>query len=347
MAGDLDNLDLRILSEIGLDGRQSASDLARKLGISRTYASKKIQRLLDRKITRIAAFTHPLALGYHTLAVTGVQVSPGELNTVADSLCALPDVNMLIIAAGWQGIVIWTMFANPADLSRFLARELGNISGIKSTETMMVIEWRVSLSYLSSSQWRNMLFSYPPSSYLAPWDNQPEPKSILAQQGDRDSNLSIDQLDLMILKEIEHDGRQPVSDLAKKLGISRANASTRLQRLLDKQITWIVAFTSPLDLGYQTNALIGVRVSPKELDTVMDKVVTLPNVFGVAKVVGRYDVLIGANFPGPTDLSRFLVRELGTISGLLSMEITIGLELRKTSFEYLASSYLQRIAQHQ
>jgi Lrp/AsnC family transcriptional regulator for asnA, asnC and gidA len=302
---------------------------------------------LDRKITRIAAFTHPLALGYRTLAVTGVQVSPGELNTVADSLCALPDVNMLIIAAGWQGLIIWTMFANPADLSRFLARELGNIPGIKSTETMMVIEWRVSLSYLSSSQWRNMLFSYPPSPYLAPWDNRQEQKSASDQQRDQDSSLSIDQLDLMILKEMEQDGRQPVSDLAKKLGISRANASVRLQRLLDKRITRIVAFANALDLGYHTNALIGVRVSPGEVDSVMDKLGTLPNVYGVAKVVGRYDLFIGANFPGPTDLSRFLVRELGTIPGLLSTEITIGLELRKTSFEYLASSYLQRIEQYQ
>ena len=347
MDGDLDSLDLRIIWEMGLDGRQSASDLARKLGISHTYASKRFQRLLDRKITRIAAFTHPLALGYRTMAVTGVQVSPGELNTVADSLCALPDVNMLIIAAGWRGIIIWTMFANPADLSRFLERELGNIPGIKSTETMMVIEWRVALSYLFSNQWRNMLFSYPPSSYLAPWDNRQEQKSTLAQQGDQDSNLSIDQLDLMILKEMEQDGRQPVLNLAKRLGISRANASARLQRLLDKQITRIVAFTSPLDLGYQTNALIGMTVSLKELDAVMDKAGTLPNVYGVAKVVGRYDMFIGANFLGPTDLSRFLVRELGTIPGLLSTEITIGLELRKMSFDYLASSYLQRIKQHQ
>jgi Lrp/AsnC family transcriptional regulator for asnA, asnC and gidA len=343
---DLDSLDLKILKEMGLDGRQPTSYLAKKLGISRTYASKRFQRLLDRKITRIAAFTHPLALGYRTMAVTGVQVSPGELNTVADSLCALPDVNMLIIAAGWQGIIIWTIFANPVDLSRFLTRELGNISGIKSTETMMVIEWRVSLSYLSSDQWRSMLFSYPPSSYSAPLDNRQERKSTLAQQTDQGPNLSIDELDLVILKEMEQDGRQPVSDLAEKLGISRANASARLQRLLDKQITRIVAFTSPLDLGYHTNALIGMRVSPKELDTVMDKVGTLPNVYGVAKVVGRYDIFIGANFPGPTDLSRFLVRELGTIPGLLSMEITIGLELRKTSFEYLASSYLQRIEQY-
>ena len=39
----LDTLDLSILSEMELDGRKSISDLARKLGISRTTLWRKIK----------------------------------------------------------------------------------------------------------------------------------------------------------------------------------------------------------------------------------------------------------------------------------------------------------------
>jgi hypothetical protein len=63
-------------------------------------------------------------------------------------------------------------------------------------------------------------------------------------------DVAVDDLDLQLLNELEADGRQPVSDLAKKLGTSRAYMSSRLQRILDQRIARIVAHTSPLALGY-------------------------------------------------------------------------------------------------
>lgn len=342
----LDSLDLMILREMELDGRQPISTLARKLGISRAYASKRLGRLLDQKSTRITAFTNLLALGYHAMAVTGIRVSPGQLHTVADRLRAIPNVFSVVIAAGWQDIIIWTMFADPTDLSGFLAKELGNISGITSTETMMVVEWRASLPSVFSNEGRKVLLSYPSSLHSGASDNQQE-KAALAGRRDQDLSLSIDQLDLMILSELERDGRQSLSTLARKLHISRGGASARVHRLLDKQITRIVAFTNPANLGYPVFAMIGMRISPQEINTVVDKVETLPNVYWVAKVAGRHDTIVGAVFADLIDLSRFLDKELGIIPGVLSMETMIGLELRKLSSAYLATSYLQSIEKYQ
>jgi Lrp/AsnC family transcriptional regulator for asnA, asnC and gidA len=338
---DLDSLDLKILEEIRSNGRLPASHFARELGISETYACKRLQRLLDRKITRITAFANPLALGYRVVALTGIQVSPAKLRSVSDRLRAIPNVKLVTIAAGWQDIIIWSMFANASNLSTFLARELGSIPGIQSAETMMVIEWRVCLSPPHSDNWRILSFSDALSSHLEPWRDRQEPKAPLAQQRDEDSGLSIDQLDLRILGEIEKDGRQPVSHLAKKLGISWANASARLQRLLDKQITRVVAFASPLHLGYRTFGMIGIKVSPGDIDTVMDQVQTLPNVWSVVRVTGRYDVIVETMFPGPIGLSDFLAEELGPIAGIQSMETMVALDYRKMSFGDLAYSHLQ------
>lgn len=343
----LDSLDLRILREMELDGRQPVSGLARRLGISRAYASKRLHSLLDQKTTRITAFTNLLALGYRTMAVTGIRVSPGQLHAVADRLRAIPNVFSVVIAAGWQDIIIWTVFANPADLSGFLAKELGSISGITSTETMMVIEWRASLPRVFSNERRKVFLSYPPSLHSMAWNNQQEEKAALARQRDQDLDLSVDQLDLMILSEMEQDGRQSLSALARKLHISRGNASARLHRLLDKHITRIIAFANPANLGYPVFAMIGMRVSPQEINPVVDKVETLSNVSWVAKVAGRHDVIVGAVFADLIDLSRFLGRELGAIPGVLSTETMIGLELRKMSLAYLASSYLQSIEKYQ
>jgi Lrp/AsnC family transcriptional regulator for asnA, asnC and gidA len=345
---DLDSLDARILREIEPDGRQPMSDLARKLGISQTYARQRFHSLLDRKIARIIAITSPVALGYRTQAVTGIQVaSLGDLHAVADKLRSLTNVKLLMISAGWHDIIIWTMFATATDLSTFLATELGNISGIKSTETMMVIESRGSWTYLPSSLRANVLFAPSPPAHLVAGDDREAKDAVLAQKGDQDSDIGIDQLDLMILREMEQDGRQPVSHLAKKLGICRPNARARLQRLLDKQITRIITFTNPAHLGYPVFAMIGIKVSPKEIDAVMDKMETLSNVYWVARVAGRYDLIATTLFPSLTELSVFLVRELGAIPGVLSAEAMIILEVRKWSFAYLASSYLRSVEKYQ
>lgn len=116
---------------------------------------------------------------------------------------------------------------------------------------------------------------------------------------------------------------------------------------MSKQITKIMAFTAPVHLGYDIFAMTGMRVPPKKINVTLDKAEAMPNVYWVARVAGRHDVIVGTVFPNLTDLSHFLRTELGTLSGVLSMDAMIGLEVKKMAFSYLASSYLQSIERYQ
>jgi Lrp/AsnC family transcriptional regulator, regulator for asnA, asnC and gidA len=325
---DLDDLDLSILREMEADGRQSISALAKKLVISRAYAGKRLQGLLDRGVTRIVTFTDPRVLGLRTMAIVGIQVSLADLHAVADRLRALPSVHMVMITAGPHNIVIEAMFTDPKELSGLLTRDLGSIPGIKSTETTTVLEWR------------KMSFSYLASSGLVAGDPRQPEISASERSVAPISDTSVDELDLMLLQELEADGRQPVSDLAKKLGTSRAYMSSRLQRILDHRIARVVAHTNPLALGYGIFAMIGIKVLPSDTNAIADKLRYLPNVNGVVIVAGRHDIIIWTMFPTPIDLSAFLEKELGGIPGIISAECTILLELRKMSFPFLVRSHL-------
>jgi Lrp/AsnC family transcriptional regulator for asnA, asnC and gidA len=324
-----DKLDLMILRELETDGRRSVSDLSKKLGISRAYAGKKLQRLLARQFTQIATFTNPIALGYQTSVIMGIQVSPKEVHATADKLRALAKVHLVTIVAGRYDIIIMILLQSPGDLPVFLQRELGLIPSITSVETNIVVETRkVSFTYLESS-------------HLGAGIGWREENTTSIHRVGQDLEAGIEELDLMILRELESDGRQSVSDMARKLGINRAHATVRLQRLLDQQVAKIVAFNNPLLLGYSTFAMIGIKVSPHELRVAADKLNALKDAYWVALVAGTYDIIIWTMFPTPMDLSRFLGRELGSISGITSVEIMIGLELRKTSLHLLVSSYLK------
>ena len=152
---ELDELDLAILKELETDGRQSVSTLAKKLGVSRNHMAKKLQRLLENKITNVVGFSDPVVLGFRTFAMIGLNVSPKQVNAAADKLTAFPCVHLVFTAAGRYDIVIYVLFKSSRELSRFLRTELTKVAGITSTDTMMILEmYKMSFQYLALDDFR-------------------------------------------------------------------------------------------------------------------------------------------------------------------------------------------------
>jgi DNA-binding Lrp family transcriptional regulator len=339
ITGAMDALDLSILRELEADARQPLSEVAKKLGISRHLAGRRLHSLQDRKLVTFLAFTNPRALGYRTLAITGVRVSPGSLHPVSDRLSALPNVLLVVTTSGRNDIVIWSMLADPTDLTTFLTRELGSIPGILSNETMIVLDWWVCRSFLSSPRWEMMSFS----PELRPADPPCKEHGLPQDPKQERPGFRVDRTDLAMLKEIEQAPKQSISTLARKAGISRPNATARLDRLLNEEITRVVAFVTPFRIGYATAAIIGMRALPNSTGPVLEMVRSLPSVHWVASVVGRYDLIALVTWPNAIALSRFLGTQLGVIPGITDIETIICMDTRKMSFAYVATSSLAMI----
>lgn len=332
-----DSLDRSILQELEVDGRLPISAIAKKLGVSRHLAGRRMRALLSRKAATPLAFTNPRALGYRTLAITGVQVLPGFLHSVSDRLSALPSVLLVITTTGRNDIMVWAMFEDETGLSIFLARDIGGIPGIISHDTMLVLDWWVSLSPLSTRRWRKMSF-FPNLKAAGP----PEAEGALGQDTpDEKIESKLDQVDLSLLRELEHDPTGSVSKIAKSLGISRPNAGARLDRLLKNDITRVVAFVTPFHIGYPSAAIIGIKARPNSVDSVMESVRNLPSVYWAASVAGRFDVIALTVWPDVITFSRFLGDQLGLIPGIASIETTMVMDARKMAFAGVASAALE------
>jgi len=335
----LDPIDLGIIKELEVNGRIPLSDLAKKLGISRHLAGRRLRSLLDRKLVTILAFTNPRALGYRTFALTGVRVSPGSLYPVADRLSALPNVLLVVTTTGHNDIIIWSMFADSTDLTAFLTRELGSIPGIISNETMIVLDWWLCRTFLSSPRWE--LMSSSPE--LRPADLRHDEHGVPVEPREEGPGFRVDRIDLTILSELEQAPNASISTLARKAGISRPNATSRLSRLINEEITRVVGFVTPFRMGYPTAAMIGMRASPNDTNAVLEKVRSLPGVYWAASLAGRYDLFALAVWQDPIVLSRFLGTQLGTIPGIRDIETTILMDTRKMDFAHIVSSHLEAI----
>jgi Lrp/AsnC family transcriptional regulator for asnA, asnC and gidA len=72
----------------------------------------------------------------------------------------------------------------------------------------------------------------------------------------------IDDLDRNIIKELQLDGRMPLREVARNLGIAEATVRLRLKRLQDEGILQIVAFADPTKLGPSHMALLFLTIDP-------------------------------------------------------------------------------------
>lgn len=133
----LDSVDLRLVKELETDGRQTVTDLAKKLRISQSTARRRLKALIDQRTIKIVALAYPPHLGYEAMATLGINVYPGQTDLVAERLCQYKNVHNVLTSAGRYDIIAWILFRNSPELSDFVGTELGNIQGLRSVETLI------------------------------------------------------------------------------------------------------------------------------------------------------------------------------------------------------------------
>jgi Lrp/AsnC family transcriptional regulator for asnA, asnC and gidA len=299
---DMKPLDLMLLREMALDATQTTTDLAKKLGRSRSTVQNRLQELLDRKVVRIVPVHNPVASGYKMGVLIGLKVLPNRVSAIAAELASVPEIHNVIICAGRYDIILGAVFADTDKLSDFLINRLSAVSGVTGIETMVTLKMvKASFTFMTTDELPSLDISIP----------------------------GIDALDLMIIRELQSDPQQPQADIAKKLGAGATTVRRRLKRLLDEHIIRIVAIADPHALGYNIRAMIGIKVCPGRIDAVADKLASYVNVHYALMTTGPYDLVAWAVFRDTDELSGFTRHELGGIEGLASYESMLTLKVAK------------------
>ncbi|MED5283452.1 MAG: AsnC family transcriptional regulator, partial [Chloroflexota bacterium] len=72
----MDQIDRKIVSMLGHDGRLSNAQMARELEVSEGTIRRRVKNLLDSKTISIVAASDPKKLGFFSEALIGVQCEP-------------------------------------------------------------------------------------------------------------------------------------------------------------------------------------------------------------------------------------------------------------------------------
>ena len=71
----------------------------------------------------------------------------------------------------------------------------------------------------------------------------------------------VDEVDKGIIEALQRNGREPFRRIAARLGVSEATIRARYARLRDDHILQVTGVTNPLGLGFEAQAMVGIRTS--------------------------------------------------------------------------------------
>lgn len=154
----------------------------------------------------------------------------------------------------------------------------------------------------------------------------------------------VDELDLRIIDALEIDGRRPVADIARELGVPKSTVQRRLDTLIRERVILVAAFADSGKLGLGIHANLNMRVDLANYQQVIDEVRRLPEVRWLAVTTGRDDLAAEGYFASPAHLHEFIRDKLAPIAGIVAVESSIILSVEKLTFHW--GELLREAARH-
>lgn len=144
---------------------------------------------------------------------------------------------------------------------------------------------------------------------------------------------SLDATSKAIIEQLQRDGRRSYAEIGKVVGLSEAAVRQRVQKLTEAGVMQIVAVTDPMSLGFNRQAMIGVRVSG-DTRVVADRLSELSEVSYVVLSAGTFDILAEIVCEDDDALIELLNQKIRHVDGVASTETFVYLQLKKQKYDW-------------
>jgi DNA-binding Lrp family transcriptional regulator len=250
----LDTVDAVLVRELQRDGRATFQALADRVGLSRTAVRARVQNLLEKKIVRVVGVVHSAVVGSAAIGHVAVSVN-GAARQIGERLAARSSVRFASLTVGSHALVTEVRARDDSALSAEID-VIRRIPGVRATEVFRAV-------------------SIVKDAY-----------SVVSELND----LTLDEIDWRLLRELQRDGRAPYTRLARTIGLSQAATRARVVRLLRSGVIRVTGIADPTAFGTAELAGFGL-VASGAVGPVAEKVAARDGVHYVVTGFGRYDIL--------------------------------------------------------
>jgi Lrp/AsnC family transcriptional regulator for asnA, asnC and gidA len=142
----------------------------------------------------------------------------------------------------------------------------------------------------------------------------------------------LDAVDLGIIEALQRNGRESFRRIGRDLGVSEATVRARYGRLCDANILQVTGVTNPLGLGFDAQAMIGIRTSgPPGL--VAEELSGWEEPDYVVVTAGHFDLLVEVLCTDRAHLFD-VTNRIRALDGVVSTETFLYLDLWKQLYDW-------------
>ena len=143
---------------------------------------------------------------------------------------------------------------------------------------------------------------------------------------------SLDAVDRGIIEALQENGRAPFRAIAAHVGVAEATVRSRYARLVGDGILLVTGVTNPLGLGFEAQAMIGVKTSGSP-EPVADEIAGWDEASYVVVAAGRFDLLVEVVCENRRHLLELTTRLRG-VEGVVTTETFPYLSLAKQVYAW-------------
>lgn len=299
-ASEIDATDMEIIRLLQRDGRLAFKDIAERLKIVEKTVRKRVAELRASSFIEITVVSNPGAIGYSSLALIGVRIGPGRTRTeIARQVFEVSAVDYVVTTLGPFDLLVEVVCRDDLELGRTIDESIRSIDGISGIE----------------------IFPYFELHYQQPaWDRASKKDNDRATE--RQARLDV--VDQGIIRFLSEDGRTPLLEIARQLGVSEGQIRKRFARLTEDGTIQVLAITNPRSIGYDVAAWVCITIeSGSSMRQVADKLVTIPSVAYLATCAGRFDIMTEVVCRNRADLYTLVDGTLRAMPGVASAQTLI------------------------
>ena len=296
----LDELDLRVLHALQLDGRAAFSRIAEVLGVSDRTVARRYGRLRGVGIARVAGVPDSRRTG-HAEWLVRMRGLPSATAPLARALARRPDTAWVTVLS--SGTEIVCVFRVPEDGAAPL-ESLGRLPQIRHVDAQRLLRpvmehrWIGRTSALAAEQIDAL---------------RPAPATDTGP-------VRLTDLDHRLLPALAADGRAAFPDLARQIGWSESAVRRRLEELRRTGVLRLDVEVAPGVFGFSVQCLVWLTATPARLSRVAQALAADPEAAFVGATTGAHNLIAIVICRNADALHAYLTDRIGTLDGVDRME---------------------------
>jgi DNA-binding Lrp family transcriptional regulator len=263
----LDEADRKLIDLLCEDGRMSGRDIAQRSGLSEANVSRRLARLIEEGSVRILGMVPAALLGLHTRAVMLLRCK-GDPTRTAERLAKLPNIHWCGSTFGEFDIVTYAVLRDDRHLLDFVEEVFADDANIEDLVICPVLE------------------------YFTPKRHTETEHGVAKERmPDGRRHGGIDDIDRLLIRTLQVNGRASFAELAEASGISATSAADRFRRLVNDHVVDIITMPNPARVGNLVRVTACLRVKGP-FRRVLEAAAGIPGSLWPCATAGPYGVVM-------------------------------------------------------